>query len=95
MVYLEKVRYDLIQAIMKIADVSKLEKMYAFAEEDVKKESVRQPPKPPTIEIQHGVSLAKIKASQSTSPLSFAEITEMFEDEPWEQSLEELLASLN
>ena len=95
MVYLEKVRYDLIHAIMKITDVSKLEKMYAFAEENVKKESVQQPPKPPMIDIQHGVSLAEIKASQVTSPLSFAEITAMFEDEPWEQSLEELLASLN
>jgi len=95
MVYLEEVRYHLIHAIMKITDVSKLEKMYAFAEEDVKKESVRQTPKPPIIDLQYGVSLAEIKASQVTSPLSFAEITEMFEDEPWEQSLEELLESLN
>ena len=95
MVYLEKVRYHLIHAIMKMTDVSKLEEMYALAEEDVKKERVQKAPKPPIIDIQHGVSLAEIKASQITSPLSFAEITEMFEDEPWEQSLEELLASLN
>ena len=95
MVHLEKVRYNLITAIMRITDLSKLEKMYELAEEEVKKENITKKPKPPTVEIKSGVSLEEIKKSQETSPISFSEITEMFQDEPWGQSLEELLTSID
>ena len=93
MVYLEKVRYDLIHAIMKITDVSKLEKMYALAE--VPRKQGTHPFEKGVTVIRSNLTADDLFAEQGNKSITFAEITEITKDIEWEHSLADMLAALD
>lgn len=101
---IRNIRYNLIDAIMQTTDFEKLAAMYAIAtnEKTAPKavepiETVVEKPvkKIPVVEIKKGVTLEEIKASQNTAPKDYDKIVKMFAEEEWEQSLEELLESVD
>ena len=93
MVYLEKVRYHLIHAIMKITDVSKLEEMYALAEVP-SKQGTRPFEKGVTV-IRNNLTADDLFAEQGHKSITFTEITEITKDIEWEHSLADMLAALD
>lgn len=104
---IKNIRYNLIDVIMQTTDFAKLAAMYEMAiggktatketktvevVETVVKERVKEIP---VAEIKKGVTLEEIKASQKTSNMTYEEFSKMVAEEEWEQSLEELLDSLD
>lgn len=100
-------RHNLIDMIMQTTDSEELAAVYDLMTKRKKKtkkvkslenvEPVATKPRKeiPVAEIRKGVTLEEIKASQKTSPKDYDRIVEMFEDEEWDQSLEELLKTLD
>lgn len=84
-------RYQLIDAIMHISDLSQLRSLYektqplsqSFSDSDI-----------PTMEVKSNVSLEEIKAGQTIKEIDYEDYRERIEAENWEQSLPELLESL-
>lgn len=95
---------DIIDFVKQTTDSKELAVIYDLITKRKKKkqsietvETVVEKPrkKIPVAEIKKGVTLEEIKASQETKPRNYDKIVEMFADEEWEQSLEELLESID
>ena len=98
MVNLRELRYSLIDVIMQTNDTNKLRRAYnKLTQGDLMNPEHGQSTKdkPRTIDLKHQVDLQTIKNQQSISPLSFDEIAKMNQNEEWDQSLEELIASID
>ena len=98
MVNLRELRYSLIDVIMQTNDTNKLRHAYnKLTQGDLMNPEHGQSTKdkPRTIDLKHQVDLQTIRSQQSISPLSFDEIAKMNQNEEWDQSLEELLASID
>lgn len=98
MVSLRELRYSLIDVIMQTNDMRKLRHAYKeLTQEDAvnPEHGMSTRDKPRTITLMHQVDLQTIRNRQDISPLSFDEISEMNQNEDWDQSLEELIASID
>lgn len=94
------IKLNLINLIAGISDSKKLQTLYALAKfelTDTKPENkvVKNVFEAGKIEIRSGVSKEQIFKEQGNRSISFSEVKEIMTDETWEQSLEELLATLN
>jgi hypothetical protein len=98
---IKSIRYNLIDAIMQNTDFEQLMAAYKMVSngKTATKEAEKVIEKPikkiPVAEIRKGVTLEEIKANQKTTPKDYDKIVEMFAEEEWEQSLEELLETLD
>jgi hypothetical protein len=100
-------RHNLINAIMQTTDFERLALMYDMVTNGKKEpqtieqienvETVVEKTRTeiPLAEIKKGVTLEEIQASQKRSKMTYEEFSKLVAEEEWEQSLEELLASLD
>lgn len=94
-------RHNLINLIMQTTDLKKLAAMYDVGitnEEAVEKiETVIEKPRKeiPVAEIKKGVTLEEIRNAQEISNITYEELSKMVAEVEWEESIEELLATLN
>ena len=98
MVNLRELRYSLIDVIMQTNDTKKLRHAYnKLTQGGLVNPALGQSTKdkPQTINLKHRVDLQTIRSQQNISSLSFEEIAKMNQNEEWEQSLEELISSID
>ena len=100
-------RHNLIDMIMQTTDSEELAAVYDLMTKRKKKTKkvkslenvepvVAKPRKEiPVAEIRKGVTLEEIKASQKRSKMTYEEFSKLVAEEEWEQSLEELLETLD
>ncbi|MEM6317483.1 MAG: hypothetical protein AAF960_07420, partial [Bacteroidota bacterium] len=88
---LQSLRYKLIDLIMGISDIRRLRSLYR----EVQPLPSSPEPNIPVTEIRMGVTLEDIKAGQTVKEMNFEEFRKKIEEVEWEESLEELLDSLD
>jgi hypothetical protein len=100
-------RHNLISMIMQTTDFEQLAAMYDIATNGKKETKTVEPlenvetvvkktrKEIPVAEIKKGVTLEEIKASQKRSKMTYEEFSKSVAEEEWEQSIEELLATLD
>ncbi len=99
MVTLRNLRYNIIDIIMRTDDAEKLRDVYNTLT------AMDDTPSAPnletdagaikTIKLKHGVSLESIRKNQNLAPLSFQEIIATDVDGEWDQSVQDLLNSID
>jgi len=93
---MESLKSNIIETILQIEDKTALSKLNDFVKTLPKANNStngREIIKP--VELKTGVSLEDIRQTQKVEPISFETIQDMFKDEVWEASLEDLLNSLD
>ena len=88
---LQFLRYSLIEFIVQTTDVEKLRFLYREAEQQNSLPALNIP----VAEIKSGVSLEEIMAEQTVQKIDAVEFRKRINEEEWDQSLEELLASFD
>ena len=94
------IRHNLIDAIMQTTDFEQLAAMYDLingksASKETEAVIERPIKKIPVAKIRKGVTLEEIKAGQKKSDITYEEFSKMVAEEEWDQSIEELLATLD
>ena len=93
---MESIKSNIIETILQIEDKTALSKISDFVKTLPKANNTAnghetiQP-----VELKTGVSLEDIRQTQKVESISFETIQDMFKDEVWEASLEDLLNSLD
>jgi len=96
------IKINLINLITKISDYKQLNALYAVVKSELESTSIDSSTNNPVdkfergkVTIRKGVAKDKIFEEQGRKPISFKEVKEIMTDEPWDLSLDELLATLN
>ena len=99
MATLQKIRYELIDVIMRTVDAQKLREAYvnltALKDGTAQHNARTSRDGPPTVEVRRGVTLASIRDSQHISRVTLSDILDVGREESWDQTLEELLRSID
>lgn len=91
---LQRLRYELIDALMQTEDVMRLRKIREMFKSSVV-ERPAAPPDIPVVDIKSGLTLEDIEAEQEITPIDVTEFRKNIEAEDWDMSLEELLETLD
>ena len=96
------IKNDLINLITKISDYKRLKFIYSVIQSELGKTSISSPQDAAVdkfelgkVDIRNGVTKDQIFEEQGNKSITFQEVQELMTDEPWEQSLDELLATLD
>jgi len=96
---ISEIKLDLIKLITRITDVQQLNTIYQTiksSEDRLKSmESTDDKFLSGQVEIRSGISKDQVFAEQGKQSMTFEEVQELMTDEPCEESLEELLATLD
>ncbi len=96
---ISEIKLDLIKLITRITDVQQLNTIYQTiksSEDQLKSmESTDDKFLSGQVEIRSGISKDQVFAEQGKQSMTFKEVQELMTDEPCEESLEELLATLD
>lgn len=87
---MDTLKTKIIETVLKLDDKVCLYKIQDYIKYLPNKNQSIQP-----IQIKSGVSLAEISKGQKVEKTSFEVIQNMFKDEVWEQTLEDLLSDIN
>lgn len=90
---MEILKSNIIDIIRQIEDQSALSKINEFVNALPTSKNNHQAIQP--IELKTSISLEDIHKEQKIEKISFEEVQKMFEDEVWEQSLSDLLNSID
>jgi len=96
------IKIDLINLITKISDYKRLKSIYSVVKSELETTKISSPQENPVdkfelgkVDIRKGVTKDQIFEEQGNKSITFQEVQELMTDEPWEQSIDELLATLD
>lgn len=96
------VKIDLINLITKISDYKRLKSIYLVVKSELENTEISSPQENPVdkfelgkVDIRKGVTKDQIFEEQGNKSITFQEVQELMTDDPWEQSIDELLATLD
>jgi 3,4-dihydroxy-2-butanone 4-phosphate synthase len=96
------IKIDLINLITKISDYKRLKFIYSVVQSELDTPRISSPQEITVdkfelgkVDIRKGVTKDQIFEEQGNKSMTFQEVQELMTDEPWEQSIDELLATLD
>lgn len=96
------IKIDLINLITKVSDYQRLKFIYSVVQSELDKPSISSPQEDTAdkfelgkVDIRKEVTKDQIFEEQGNKSITFQEVQELMTDEPWEQSIDELLATLD